>query len=493
MVRVRTIRGAWPLALLAALSAMACGTEEPTPNDTGVTDAGDAPDAVTADATADTAADTTAPDVPGDAAADATPTDVPGDAATADAGDAADVTEGRDTGADVSTDAPADAPDAGPRLEGAAALSLGIEYSCARMVDGTARCWGENRSSELGDGTTTSRGTSAPVAGVGGAGMLTGVAQVAATYSRSTCARMTDGTVRCWGRQYTGPVPKGGMGTVFAAPTPLAGLTGVAQIAGGISFWCARLAGGTVQCWGNNGYGQLGSGSSAAFELTPQTVVTAAGGPALTGVTQVAVGHHFACALRMDGAVLCWGSNQDGQLGDGSAPGVSARRTFAAVTMVTGAVEVVAGHRHACARRTDGAVHCWGSNSTGQLGDGTTTGGSTPRAVTGLAGVAQLAAEGDGFSATTCARMADGTARCWGANHRGQLGDGTMTDRRVPTPVLAPGGAGMLTGVTDLAVGGIHACAVVAGGAVACWGRNAYGQLGEGTLGGQRPVPVYAR
>jgi hypothetical protein len=163
------------------------------------------------------------------------------------------------------------------------------------------------------------------------------------------------------------------------------------------------------------------------------------------------------------------------------------------VAGLTGVTELAAGHRHACAL-AGGVVRCWGSNSTGQLGDGSTTNAPAPVTVTGLTGVGQLAIEGDGLSATTCARLLDGAARCWGANHRGQVGDGTKVQRNTPVAVQAPGGGGALAGVAHIAVGGVHACAVIAGGGgkIVCWGRNALGQLGDGTKT-ESALPVYVQ
>jgi alpha-tubulin suppressor-like RCC1 family protein len=400
-----------------------------------------------------------------------------------------------DAVADASLDAIADAsPDGG--AGGAAALSLGIEYSCARMTDGTARCWGENKEATLGDGTLTDRSVSAPVANTDGVGALKDVAQISAGYRRRTCV-VTGGTsagqVLCWGNVTPPNPPEGTPPTLQRLPAPLAGLTAVSQVHVGLEAVCARMQDATVQCWGRNAFGTLGDGTTTSRD-TPAPVLTA-GGASLAGVAQIAVGHHFACARMNDGTVQCWGSNSDGQLGDGVTPVGFDKSSTAPVVVagLTGVTELAAGHRHACAL-AGGVVRCWGSNSTGQLGDGSTTNAPAPVTVTGLTGVGQLAIEGDGLSATTCARLLDGSARCWGANHRGQVGDGTKVQRNTPVAVQAPGGGGALAGVAHIAVGGVHACAVIAGGGgkIVCWGRNALGQLGDGTKT-ESALPVYVQ
>jgi alpha-tubulin suppressor-like RCC1 family protein len=154
-------------------------------------------------------------------------------------------------------------------------------------------------------------------------------------------------------------------------------------------------------------------------------------------------------------------------------------------TVVTGlggrATALGAGDRHTCALLADGRVQCWGYNRAGQLGDGTTTQRSTPTTVTGLGGRATALAAGWSH---TCALLADGRVQCWGNNSLGQLGDGTTTQRSTPTTVTGLGGM-----ATALAAGGEHTCALLEGGRVQCWGYNSAGQLGDGTTT-SRSTPV---
>jgi alpha-tubulin suppressor-like RCC1 family protein len=239
--------------------------------------------------------------------------------------------------------------------------------------------------------------------------------------------------------------------------------TAIAVAAGGEST-CALTAGGAVQCWSNQD------------PLTPPVPVTVPG--LERGVKQVAAGNRHTCALTELGVLQCWGSNQFGQLGDGT---TTDRATPVVVVGLAGAVAAVtAGHGHTCALTTDGAVQCWGANSSGQLGDGTNTGRLTPGPVMGLVGGATAVAAGWSH---TCALNADGAVQCWGANSSGQLGDGTVLSRPMPSPVV-----GLETGVATVAGGGSHSCALMTYGAVKCWGRNVFGELGDGTTT-SRPIP----
>ena len=349
---------------------------------------------------------------------------------------------------------------------GVTAIAAGVYHTCALTGGGGVKCWGWNRYGQLGDGTTTQHST--PVDAVG---LTSGVTAIAGG-GYHTCALTTGGAVKCWGDNGSGQLGDGTT-TQRSTPVDVVGLTsGVTAIAAGGWHTCALVGSGGVTCWGRNWDGQLGDGTTAD-RSTPVDVVGLT-----SGVTAVAAGGSHTCALTAGGGVKCWGWNRYGQLGDGT---TTQRSTpVDVVGLTSGVTAIAAGWSHTCALTAGGGVTCWGANS-GQLGDGTTTDRSTPVDVVGLtSGVTAIAAGGS----HTCALTASGGVTCWGNNWRGQLGDGTTTDRSTPVDVV-----GLTSGVTAIAAGGSHTCALTASGGVTCWGNNWRGQLGDGTTT-DRSTPV---
>ena len=203
------------------------------------------------------------------------------------------------------------------------------------------------------------------------------------------------------------------------APIPM----GVVQLAAGGSHTCALLGDGTARCWGANSVGQLGDGTATQRDL-PVAV------QGLDGVVALAAGGFHTCAVRLDGRVRCWGSDSYGQLGSSDHAGLNSL-TPAAVAYLTNAVSVSAGYLHTCATLADGALWCWGNNNDGQVGDGTTTHRALPVPVSAPGSAAVSAG-----SAHTCAASASGALRCWGSNQRSQLGLGTSAaNRTTPTGI----------------------------------------------------------
>jgi alpha-tubulin suppressor-like RCC1 family protein len=191
-------------------------------------------------------------------------------------------------------------------------------------------------------------------------------------------------------------------------------------------------------------------------------------------------GFYHTCALLSDGTAKCWGYNYWGQLGDGARTN-RLRLTPVTVSGLTNAVAIAAGYYHTCALLNNGTAKCWGNNNYGQLGNGTIASNNTPVTVSGLTNAVAIAA---GYL-HTCALLSDGTAKCWGRNDYGQLGDGTGTNKS--TPVTVSG----LTNAVAIAAGYYHTCALLNNGTAKCWGNNNYGQLGNGTIASNNtPVTV---
>ncbi|MGQ0800042.1 MAG: RCC1 domain-containing protein [Pseudomarimonas sp.] len=336
------------------------------------------------------------------------------------------------------------------------AMDLGGDHSCVLLGDGTVKCWGRNDVGQLGNGDNARSGRPVDVVG-----LLPGVKAIAIGQEHG-CALQADSTLRCWGLNFSGQLGDGGSTQSFA-PRATAQLPGPMQaVSVGEEHSCALANSGAVLCWGLNFFGQLGDGTQI------QRLLPVAVSGLNAGVSAIAIGGFHGCALRA-GGVSCWGANAFGQLGNGSS---GDQTTAVAVQGLGDSVQAItAGGLHSCALR-DGGVRCWGHNFAGQLGDGSDQFRLSPVAVVGLgSGVRSIAA---GVSAHTCAITTAGGLRCWGANERGQLGDGTRSNRLVPVDVQ-----GLSTGVQAVALGAAHTCALLSGGAVRCWGSNDILQLGN--------------
>ncbi|MFT3874848.1 MAG: S-layer homology domain-containing protein [Propioniciclava sp.] len=348
------------------------------------------------------------------------------------------------------------------------AINASRFHTCGLTIDGAVKCWGRNEEGQLGDGTTTNRHKPVQVVGLtGGVKAITGT-------GNHTCALTASGAVKCWG--YGGAL---GNGTpIVNSPTPVQviGLTGgVTAIAGGDYHTCALTSGGAVKCWGSNEYGEIGDGTQIARRAPVQV------SGLTSGVTALASGTDHTCAITSTGTVMCWGYNGYGQLGEGS---TTYRMVPVQMTVMDAPVStIVGGHAYTCVLTTAGAVKCWGTNAHGQLGEPSATYRRTPVQVSGLtSGVASI----EGGSRHICVVTTSGAAKCWGDDESGQLGDGAHAVRFVPTQV-----SGLTSGVAAISAGADHTCAVMSDGTAKCWGYNKYGLLGDGTtVNRNKPVDV---
>lgn len=353
-------------------------------------------------------------------------------------------------------------------------VRAGSAHACeVRGPMGTVACWGNGRDGQLGDGTMASRSTPTVIA----ADALSGVTDVTLG-GRHTCALRADGTVWCWGANESGQLGDGTR-TPRPAPVPVRDATGeplgsIVQLAAGGAFTCARTDAGQVACWGGNAYGELGQGATANADALDDSLSPLAV-PFKQQISRLSARDRHVCAVAVDGTAWCWGSNEQGELGDGSQ---ASRPQPTPVRLPQVVIEDIAtGSAHTCALG-GGMLLCWGANQLGELGDGTNQNQLLPVAVT-LAGATELAAAGH----HTCARQSNGSAWCWGANQAGQLGEGTNSNFNVPVPVTA------VEDAAELAAGDTFSCARRRNGTVWCWGDNRLGQLGTGA-NITRPAPA---
>ena len=342
--------------------------------------------------------------------------------------------------------APASSPGSGgPSI---IAIAAGASHSCAVTSDGRVRCWGGNGAGQLGDGTTSDSSTPVDVIG-----LASGITAISAGGSHM-CALTTAGGVTCWGGNDFGGL---GDGTEIPSSTPLhvVGLaSGVTAISAGLIHTCALTSHGGVKCWGYNGFGGLGHGTRAESRIP----VDVSG--LTSGVQAIAAGNEHACALTTSGGVKCWGSRTGAELGNGST--THSTIPVDVTGLASGVTAIAAGPEFTCAVAGDDGVVCWGREY-----------GSTPVAVIDPARRLSAVAAGGSHA---CGLEGAGGVICWGANYHGQLGDGSTTETDEPVDV-----SGLVTGVAAIAAGYDHTCALTVDDRVLCWGDNWYGQLGDQT------------
>ncbi|MFF2531476.1 OmpL47-type beta-barrel domain-containing protein [Brevibacillus sp. NPDC058079] len=336
----------------------------------------------------------------------------------------------------------------------AGVISAGGSHSMFIESDGTAWIWGQNRSGQLGDGTTSVK--KAPVKVKGFSDFITVDGD-----DEYSVGIKSDGTVWAWGANDVGQL---GDGTTIGKRTPvkLTSLTGMIDVKSMYSHSVALKSDGTVWTWGKNSNGQLGDGTTVD-RSTPVKV------NGITDVIAIAAGGHHTLALKSDGTVWTWGYNRNGQLGDGTDVDKFIPLKVSGLTNVT---KISGIGFSSVALKSDGTVWTWGSNSEGDLGDGTTIHRYTPVKVSGLTNVIAI----DSNNGHTVALKSDGTVWSWGGNSNKQMGNGS-TEAYSAIPVQASG----LNNVVDIRAGSFHSLALKADGTVWSWGWNSNGQLGDAT------------
>jgi prepilin-type N-terminal cleavage/methylation domain-containing protein len=357
--------------------------------------------------------------------------------------------------------------------------AIGSSFTCTVTSSpvGGAKCWGLNANGQLGSNGTTNSSIPLDVTG-----LTSGVARIA-TGGAFACAVTTGGGVKCWGLNSNGQLGNGTL-TQSLTPVDVTGLSsGVSELSGGTAYMCALMVAGTVKCWGDNGYGQLGNDSTVRSSV-PVDVL------GLTGVTVLAGGDTHICAVANGGA-KCWGNNTYGDDGDnnGNGGGGGQNMTDAHIPvdvlgLTSGVIDISAGLAHSCAVTSSGAVWCWGYNSTGQLGINPVSNNYSHTAVqvpSLTSGVSKVTAG----SGSTCITTLTGSAKCWGDNTYGQLGNNSQVTTYIPVQV-----SGLTSGIAEVQSGPTSVCALSTYGTISCWGHNTNGQAGNGTLTTPLLVPT---
>jgi len=391
-----------------------------------------------------------------------------------------------------------------PPQPAAAGFDAGRNHTCAMLAGAGVRCWGFSREGQLGYGHQATIGDDETPGAAGPVDL--GFGRTAASISAGhfhTCARLDDGSVRCWGYGLNGRLGHQSLDDVGDDETPGSvppvdlgsGRTALAISAGG-THSCALLNGGDVRCWGYGAYGALGYGGEPndptvpappdiGDNETPGSVGPVNFGAGRSAVAITAGGFHT-CALLDDGTVRCFGWALNGQLGYGNVNRVADPSILPPVNLGAGrtAVAISAGEIHTCALLDDASVRCWGGRFEGRLGYGneiTIGDDETPNTVPPVnLGAGRTAVAISAGDRHTCALLDGGDVRCWGAAYAGQLGYGNTTnvgDDELPESA-GPVDLGLGRSALALSAGGQHTCARLDNAGLSCWGYGGNGRLG---------------
>ena len=366
-------------------------------------------------------------------------------------------------------------------------LWTGPSQACTIDEDGTLKCWGANHEQQLGVGTTGNQSCIAnsssfncirtPVTvdlgtNRGGERVSMGVNHM--------CAILDDGSVKCWGKNEYGQLGDGSLTGIHSLPNAVnLGDEKAMGIELGGEHSCALLESGSIKCWGANAQKQVAPTGSTHNNPIGVTL------PQGRTAREIILGDEHSCAHLDDDSLVCWGENFEGQLGVGD---TTDRSNPTEVTFSSNktAEKIGCGFSHTCAILNDGSLVCWGFNNLGQLGVGDATDRNTPASVN--LGTDRTALDIALGQYHTCALLDDESVKCWGFNSNGQLGDGTTTSRNAPVAVALP------TGVKakEIYAGSSYTCALLDDNSYVCWGANYFGQLLDGTTI-DRYAPVRAR
>ncbi|MEN9810158.1 MAG: hypothetical protein RLZZ488_1725 [Pseudomonadota bacterium] len=329
-------------------------------------------------------------------------------------------------------------------------ISSGPYFSCATNLKKEIKCWGYDPNGATGRDDSG-------VDKVNYFESYIGQVRRVVSGQTHTCVLANDSKLTCHGKNTAGQLGDGTTDSTFKPVSPLGFASDVSWVGVNSNRTCAINRTGDLKCWGS-GYSQ-----------TPQPAFSR-----LDSVVSVAMGSGHSCLQDANFSAHCWGYNFKGQLGLASNQFSSTSTPFVVDGLTSGVIQVAVGSEHSCALLSGGAVKCWGGNSRGQLGNGTTEDQKSPVEVTGLQSGVTAIALGNEHS---CALMNGGGIKCWGLNSSGQLGDGTSENRNVPTDVV-----GLSAAIEHFSAGPQFTCAIDKDSTAWCWGENSgFNHLGNGT------------
>ncbi|MFZ9596546.1 MAG: RCC1 domain-containing protein [Bdellovibrionia bacterium] len=339
-------------------------------------------------------------------------------------------------------------------------------HTCALTEQGHLKCWGTNDSYQLGDGTQINSTTPESIT------PEVHYRTVSAN-GKHTCAISTSHELKCWGQGNQGQLGNNtsGLGSYGNTPTTIDRGVLYAQVQCGEYFTCGITPNGALKCWGSNGSGQLGDETLVNYATTPQPI------DRTTRYSLIATGASHACGITTEGILKCWGENSSGQIGNGS---TNTQRSPQVIDEKNSYTSVAVGARHTCGLTTSGTVKCWGLNGSGQLGIGHIQSKNTPQDISDTDHYLSIAAG----RSHTCGITTSGDLKCWGSNTKGQIGDNTTNNRLTPQLVTSGG-----IKFTEVNLGETHTCGLTTNGELLCWGDNTYSQIGDGS-NTQKKLPV---
>ena len=367
-------------------------------------------------------------------------------------------------------------------------ISLGGDHSCALKVDGRILCWGKGLKGQLGHGSNEKSNIPVLITSSDGE-TLVGFEQVSSGDSH-TCALKYNGEVLCWGKGGDGRLGNADSANQNSNTPVQAIANDVEQIDVGKYHSCALMGDGTVFCWGLGSHGQLGHNSYKSSNI-PQIVKDMNGQRFLRDIKQISGGGIHTCALKLNGKIFCWGNGDNGQLGNNlnsasKRPTLVVARSGAITPFKRGEARVSekisVGNSYACAVKENKTVLCWGYGGNGQLGNGQNSQSRTSVVVLNHTGngplteIKQISSGPD----HTCGVKKSSKVLCWGEGDSGQLGNGEYDNSNIPVFVRNIDGVGDLRGVQQVSTGYEHTCALKKNRTVLCWGGGSSGKLGNG-------------